>query len=1048
MQRRYDDLMRENASALEKKSELAQQLQGELDALTTKLQREHEKEMSNYEKDIQKLQDEVISHKSDKTQLIQQYGEQVEALRATEELLRKIDSQQPRKEDLERRHGEQLESLLTIERHMQDMEAQQLDKEYVTQRYDEQSESLQKIERRLEQIDARQLDKESAVAKYEEQAKSLGIIEKRLQEIDIRQQNRENDTTIYEEQVKSFQEIDKRLEEISARQLDKDNATEKYREQLGWLHTIGQRLDEMNARQVDKGDEIARYEEQAISLDGIRTRLEAMDSRLLTENAPARYHEQSTSLNAITKRLEDMDARQLDKEHAAQRHEEEIQLLGKLETLLKDINSQENLARRQKEQAEAFATIEALIMNLEEHQPDKEFLEMKHLEQVQELRMVKELVQVLDAKQPHHEKLAQDHQEHMKALDAIEELVKSISSHNFAQRHEEQIKTLIAIEDLLKEASAQQPGREELIEKHEEQLQKITSLENDLKEQLGKVVNAIDRVGSEQNGKEHLEQRHREILQALESSRQVGPDDGLKSQLVAIQQILEKIEGQQQDIRSAVPEQLPQVLDENNHLIALTAENAGLLSSIQMEKEGFQKQHQEMSSRFEETAKALELVKSELQEARSGQESLEIFQESWVHEKDILEKKLASIITESVKAQAEAETLQQEKETLQNEKESMRLELESVRTDFDNQLKHYSLKADEEEYRRRKLFEQVQALRGNIRVMCRIRPPAPETDQELLLDFHPTKGEFVDHYQKIEVVTERESVLGTLRQTSKFLECERIFTPEHSNNDIFEEISQLTMSALDGKKVCIFCYGQTGSGKTYTMNHRVGPTGHDDPNDGIIHRSLALMFEQINSHKDQYKYNMKISIVEVYINDLIDLLSTRKRPIVKSIEDATDKDMTSREAVDELIEDALNNRVVGATNANANSSRSHLILCFKIERKVLKGRDAGIVQTGILNLIDLAGSEKNRDAGSDVQRMEESRAINTSIFELNQSITGLAEGKPKRPNHTLTRVLDPCLAKGCRVIMFVMVSPLKKDQAETENTMAKAELVSLPNPLF
>lgn len=73
------------------------------------------------------------------------------------------------------------------------------------------------------------------------------------------------------------------------------------------------------------------------------------------------------------------------------------------------------------------------------------------------------------------------------------------------------------------------------------------------------------------------------------------------------------------------------------------------------------------------------------------------------------------------------------------------------------------------------------------------------------------------------------------------------------------------ISVLDGYNVCIFAYGQTGTGKTFTME------GTPD-NRGVNYRTLEELFKISKERSSTMKYEISVSMLEVYNEKIRDLL--------------------------------------------------------------------------------------------------------------------------------------------------------------------------------
>ena len=91
-----------------------------------------------------------------------------------------------------------------------------------------------------------------------------------------------------------------------------------------------------------------------------------------------------------------------------------------------------------------------------------------------------------------------------------------------------------------------------------------------------------------------------------------------------------------------------------------------------------------------------------------------------------------------------------------------------------------------------------------------------------------------------------------------------MFGPATNQGEVYEEISQLVQSALDGYNVCVFAYGQTGSGKTYTMEG--GPGIEEDLDQcGVIPRTIRQIFD-IKKQLVEKNWEYKLHVSTIYSN--------------------------------------------------------------------------------------------------------------------------------------------------------------------------------------
>jgi len=236
---------------------------------------------------------------------------------------------------------------------------------------------------------------------------------------------------------------------------------------------------------------------------------------------------------------------------------------------------------------------------------------------------------------------------------------------------------------------------------------------------------------------------------------------------------------------------------------------------------------------------------------------------------------------------------------------------------------------------------------------------------------------------------------------------------------------------------------------------------------GMIPRMLSNIYRKSKAlekaSNGETTVDVTMSYYEIYTDRVFDLLEPpeKRTPTGLPIREAeggktvvaglSEVACSNLKDFEVLYDKANANRSVGSTKLNAESSRSHAILCVKVTIST-----ASETRTSALSAIDLAGSEDNRRTGNVKERMVESASINKSLFVLAQCVEAISKKQNRIPyrESKMTRILSLGQNNGLTV-MILNLPPTKAFHLDTlsslnfANRTKKIEVREIENePIF
>lgn len=334
---------------------------------------------------------------------------------------------------------------------------------------------------------------------------------------------------------------------------------------------------------------------------------------------------------------------------------------------------------------------------------------------------------------------------------------------------------------------------------------------------------------------------------------------------------------------------------------------------------------------------------------------------------------------------------------------------------------------------RRKVHHAIQDLRGQVRVICHLRP------------LNSMELRCAEHREAVKLL---DSNTVEVPEVGAF-SFDGIYAEGGTLEEIFEDCRDLIQSAVDGHNATIFSYGQTGAGKTYTM------TSASPEAEGLTFRVIDELFAVLGGLPSHCSTEVSASMFELYNSQLVDLLRPMNRgrggnSAGGSTGTTTSSTMSSKAFTDlsgirsEVVKDrvelrtllkrGLQRRAVSAHATNVASSRSHLI--FTIQAATID-QDTSEATRGKIVLCDLAGSERLKKSLSQGVQRHEAIEINKSLAALGKVIEAAAGKRKQVPyrEHKLTQILQDSIGGTAKTIMIVNCSPAASSMGETLSSL-------------